>query len=322
MCRYFYLNLIEAPFSIIYGVLFLLVAITAIIGNVLSIIILWKPTMTSKSNKILRSLAIADVLVGILSCPLYVYQLLTGNYLSDGIYEDIRHFFTVWLSSTSALSVVLLAIDRYFMMTKLTNYSLYISDNKLLILIVFTWLYPLLILTSCYVSFNVYRYGYILSTMCSTTTICVCYVLIIRELKKRRKNILLTTRTNHWQSFDRKKSNALEIQLARKVAFLVGCFILCNAPSFIVGTVRAIYQPTVITSSALQQAYLFAFFSASANSSINPIVYIAKYPEFQRQLKKMLRVYFSCFYQDLDEQPENRCEISLDKDLTTVGGIY
>lgn len=296
MCRYFFLNLITEPATTIYGVLFLVVSVVAIAGNVIASIILWKPCMRNKTNRILKSLVVADAFVGLFSCPLYVYELLiTRRYLTDSIvYEDVRNALTIWLSSTSALTVVLIAGDRYLLLTKLTNYSFYMNEKRMTRLIVLTWLYPLVVVSMCFVNVAAYRYTYIISITFSTTVICVCYILMLKKLKEKRKrfdsvrSICGASPNTAVSSKHSRPEMQRQVQLTKNVSFLVTCFIICNVPSLVTAIVRVVLQPRFISSEALQQAYLFSLFAGSANSCINPVVYAAKFPEFHRHLKKML----------------------------------
>lgn len=304
MCLYYHLNLITNPAATIYGILFLVIGILAIIGNVISGIILWKPAMKDKSNGFLKSLVIADAFVGIFCCPLYVHQLITKTFLSTSIvYEEVRNYLNVWLSSTSALTIVLIAADRYLLLTKLTNYSTYMNDRRMAVLIAFAWLYPLMAVSMCFVNDFVYRYTYIVSTICSTAALCTFYILTLKNISRKRKRFqsvrsVSTTSINHVSRQEKRQ----QLQLTKNVSFLVACYIVCSVPSLITAVVRSIYQPNAITSSALQQAYLFAYFSGSANSCINPMVYAAKFPEFRYHLKKM----FGC------NKPKNNSSINLE----------
>lgn len=294
MCHQFYLNLIAAHVLELYGVLFVLIGIVAVIGNVLSAIIVWKPAMKqSHSNLILKSLIIADTLVGGLVCPLLAYQLLTHSYLENCNYERIRDFLAISLTSISSLTIAIIAFDRYLLLTKLNNYSKYMSKKKIQILLVVLWIFPPLASSMRYINFSLYRYVFIATGSTSTLAIIVSYLLILKEIHTKRK-LLELQRVNIKAVGTSDLSNEqiqedFQLQIAKKVALLVSCFLVCNIPSIITVIVRTIIQPNELTSSSLQNAYLFSCFVFSLNSSINPFVYASRYPEFQTHLRGMFK---------------------------------
>lgn len=304
MCHQFYFNLINVIILDVYGVLYLLNGVVAVAGNLISAKIMWRREMKqTHSNLILKSLIISDALVGCISCPVHSYQLLTQSYLNNCNYERIRDFIGLSLASTSSLTVTMIALDRYLLLTKLNNYSKYMNKKKIKILLVIVWIFPPVASTLRYANFTLYRYVYVVAVISSTLVISISYFLVLKEIHRKRKRLqsvqkrdMITSVHHHHthlqlgHSANKRIQEDFELKLAKKVTFLVMCFLICIIPSVITVVVRAFIQPNELTSSSLQNAYLFSFFIAALNSSINPFIYASKYPEFQTHLKEM----FTC----------------------------
>eukprot|EP00111_Clytia_hemisphaerica_P015097 TCONS_00044474-protein len=116
MCNPRFSLLSEETF-LVYGILFILCGIVAAVGNIIAFYILWMPDQRNKSNKILSSLAISDALTGLVVFPINAYQTLSPNARLSCSIDFARAYFALLMSGSSVLTLVVIALDRYILMT-------------------------------------------------------------------------------------------------------------------------------------------------------------------------------------------------------------
>ena len=100
--------------------------------------------LRNMSDLYLLSLSIGDLIVGIVLSPSIAMQISkynSWNCLADKLR---RSFFT--LLSISALTVVMIAYDRYIHIRKLESYSSSMTKHKFIFLIMLSWFVPFLII--------------------------------------------------------------------------------------------------------------------------------------------------------------------------------
>ena len=116
--------------------MFTMLSVLAIVENGFILLFIWKMgrKMTS-SVKILSSLAVSDLLVGVVLSPVTSWQVLNHTSLSNCNAEYVRRYFSILLIGSSVLTLGLVAFDRYISLTKLTNYNRYMNNRKLISLL-------------------------------------------------------------------------------------------------------------------------------------------------------------------------------------------
>lgn len=136
------MNYLTTPTTQIYGILSIFAAILAAGGNTIVLLVLWMPNQRIKSNKILTSLAISDSLVGYILLPLFSWQLLNVDKLQDCLVDYSREYITTVFIGSSLFTLGVVSYDRYILLTKLTNYDVYMSKTKVIVLLTISWAFP------------------------------------------------------------------------------------------------------------------------------------------------------------------------------------
>ena len=246
-----------------FGAMFIVTSIVATTGNGFALLIIWRPGYKiTPSTKILTSLAVSDLLVGIVSSPLTCWQIL--NYISLKVCDTdhVRRYFLFFLCVTSGLTLALVSYDRYIYLTKLTNYNKYMTKRKLVALLVLAWLVPALIPLFQFRTFEhyVYLFG---GLFCFFGILIVlffsycCTFRLIRRNEKKLKTygvplaVVDSDKNNKFHgnrknSRDKRKRNNLNdgnggsrqralgerkhVALGKSAAVLIICFLLCNSP--------------------------------------------------------------------------------------------
>lgn len=253
--------------------------------------------MRSKSNRILRSLAVSDALIGYIMFPLLSYQAFHPKYLRDCTQQNIRQFLLYTLVGASAFTVALISYDRYILLTKLWHYDKHIGHSKVTLLICISWLIPIVgvILDLIAKVLNIVELLYVTKVV-KVITITLVLVLIaffyqhiLRSIKKTEKQLRKTSRALPV----RRTPSLRRYVLAKQVSVLVTCHIVCFVPTLIGGILWYSKCCHGMTETSGFHGYLlFATFIACFNSCINPVIYASRYQEFRKCLKKLVYTKF------------------------------
>ena len=260
----------------------------------------------TSSVKILSSLAVSDLLVGVVLSPVKSWQVLNYTSLSNCNAEYVRRYVSILLIGSSVLTLGLVAFDRYVSLTKLTNYNRYMNNRKLIFLIIFAWLVPALIPILQVKIFGPYTYlsAVLVLFFVPLIFLIVFYNFIIQVVGRKERKLfnchqkVFFIATNNakedWKirgAIEQMQSLKVKKQLvvAKAVAILIVCYCLCMMPISIWIIVNILNSKhDFINLKAHQTLYMVSTLTAQCNSIINPVIYMLKYPEF----KKRLRIFF------------------------------
>jgi len=329
--------MIEATTLYIYGSLSILGGLVAAVGNLVALYIIWMPGHRSKSNKILTSLAVSDALTGLVVFPLNAYQSLTKAARFECAVDAVRAYCALLMAGSSVLTLVVIALDRYILMTKLASYDSILTKRRITIILVTCWVFPgltpllklagtlpyltsmvlifygpiiLLVIFYCLLIRVIYasRQKVIAHSMqqtkflatptcCETSTTTSECAATSNRTSNNNKVINTTTTTTTTSTTTKtltttkvKRSEKRHLKLAKSVAILLGCYLLCLMP-FNLWLVLDIAnsQDKFMDPYALQHLYLFGVFAGATNSCINPFIYLSKQPGFQKRFRQAVR---------------------------------
>ena len=312
------MSTLKPPLTTIFGSLFILVSIMATVGNGFALIIIWKPGRKITSpTKLLTSLAVSDLLVGIVLSPLTCWQVL--DYISLNVCEIdyARRYFYFFLCVTSGLTLALISYDRYILLTKLTNYNKYMSKKKLITLLTLAWLVPALLPVFQIKIFGPYIYflGVVICFFGVLIVLIISYCCIVRVIRKKEKKVLnhakelqLVECSNDTTTSEKRKEPKIKyvnekdmskkldqrekkyVALAKFVVILILCFLLLNSPVSIWTILSLInVKYDFFNENFMDICYITASLTAQFNSCVNPFIYFFKNPEFRRRAKSFLK---------------------------------
>ena len=75
------MSLLHPPLTYAFGVVFIVISLIATIANSVVLVILLMPKRISTSYKVLISLAVSDVLVGLILSPIAAWQVINTTSL-------------------------------------------------------------------------------------------------------------------------------------------------------------------------------------------------------------------------------------------------
>lgn len=278
-----------------------------VFGNflVLSSVCVFKRLRTL-TNCLLLSLSVSDLIVGIVTCPLYVAFYLDAESLLYNRLACLTWFASVILGCGSSLyNLLFIVVDRFIAIHFPFRYPLLQTPRNLGITLAVLWLYcvtlsalPLLgwnnwterekcsfytTLPRAYVSWAAYG-----TVGACTLLSSVLYGKIFLEVRRHRKRI-------HAQHSSVVTSEWLEeVKSARLTASVFLLFVLFWTPYFCVGPLKYAHLdlPQEVVEMIKNGALLVAF----ANSIVNPVVYGLARKQFRMAYRLLLTTPITRWY--------------------------
>ena len=281
-------------------VLLILLLIAIVVGNTLVLVTTWLEKQLHQPTKyFIACLAVADLLVGVVSIPIRLYTYFHRNELI----ELTLCRFWVWIDqfceAASIVTLVVISVDRYFKISKPFKYKTHMTTSRSFIVIFFIWMISVASATvgqfsygdskgvtsaagsGCYYDNQVYF------TVLSgaffyfpTLIIFLMYVLIFFIAYKRQKLARMGALGQSFAAGTKKKeiqSFLQQMKTIRILALVVFTFVLCWGP-FFTFTLLILYENEYISTSldAKEQNILVTVFLTLLphfNSLCNPIIY-------------------------------------------------
>ena len=256
--------------NVFWSLCFGLLSFLIIVGNALSISILFKRRLRKRPHFLLISLAFADLLVGLIPVPLYIIIQYSRYRIFDLVYIRVDMF--AGLSSVFTLAAISLerlhAIARPLRHRQLTLRSYAIA-------IATPWIFSLIVSLSYLLSvFSVITYlqffsGTIISLLASLLVTCISYCIIWRKQASRIPNGAQARKNIH---------------LNRTLLLITVIFALSWLPFYILNIVISFCVSCEIF---LVKVYVMRFLHYS-NSFMNFLVYCFRMPDYRKALSRML----------------------------------
>lgn len=273
--------------------------ILSLVGNVLVIIVAFKkPRLSTTTSLFIAALATTDLINALIPGPLFLSSIITGKMLYSSAGCAVSGFFMHFLTLVSVSTMALIAVNRYFCVSKSNLYKRIFTTHRSAIFLASLWIliamvvvFPLIVgwatmefnpqMASCSLHFNTLTFetGYtvfvILSFVVSSFIIvALCYYFVSKSLRQHRNQLS----NNHGLSVQ-------EINLTKTFFVLVVSFIVLWLPTFVVVVLfRVVLRKTLPRHLALAIPY-----GLLTNNAINPWVYGAMNPSFRRKFLSILK---------------------------------
>ena len=256
----------------------------SIIGNALVLVAILKtPSIRSPSVIFLCSLAVSDLLVGLVAQPVYI---------AAGIARTVRYFQaadTVGFAGcgVSLATMTAITVDRFLALHYHLQYPNLMTTSRAIYTIITIWFIITLFSFSILWSRSI---QYFLAAFCNTICLLVCLVCFIKihRIVRRHQLQIHVQQQAVENSIDTNNHHIRQSTKSAKsifIYFLV--MILCYTPSFFVHIISAIN----ISNSII--LWTFPITAAFMNSSINPFLYCWRIPELRTAVFKTARL-LSC----------------------------
>ncbi|XP_061097651.1 trace amine-associated receptor 13c-like [Conger conger] len=295
---------------VIFYIFFVTGIIVTILGNLVVIIsiALFKQLHTP-TNIMIMSLAVADLLIGVVVMPFSMTYSVEGCWYFGDVF-CLLHFSTyMFLTSVSIFHLIFIAIDRYQAVCNPLHYSTRITIPIAWLMSVFSWVIASIYCYSLFYSKANVRglEEYIASIYCLGTCINLfnalwgaldsligfslpCFAMIglyakiflvarvhVRKIEEINNKISVNEENKN------KVSQRSEQKAAKTLGIVMSVFILCWMPSFVNSIIDAYINfatPPILFDLFMWLGYF--------NSTLNPIIYALFYPWFQKTLKLII----------------------------------
>ena len=249
--------------------------ITTILGTFFNVLILVSSSrLHSVSNLFIINLTIADLLVCAAALPLnsvWTVQKTHGICVSQGVLYSRRVILTL-SSSASLLILSWVSIERFVVISRPLRHKFYITTRRIRIVLAITWTCSLMYGAVAAFDDNAFI------TIFSTTALWL--VLLSLQHVTYTSLSLFGGKEEVKPNFKEVSTRALEKQVAKTMALVIGVFVLCFAP-------LTIARQTVSKTShgTLHDGLLLL---ALSHSAVNPVIYCLRFRDYRAALKIIL----------------------------------
>ncbi|XP_069365748.1 adenosine receptor A3 [Maniola hyperantus] len=288
-----------------YTSLELLVAFVAIVGNAMVIHVFRRDRrLRRRTNYYIVSLAIADLLVGLLGIP---FAILASVGLPRNLYACLfTTSILVMLCTISIFCLVAVSVDRYWAILHPMCYSRNVRTKTAILIISACWvagagvgLLPLFGWHAgdkdppppgCYFV-EVMDYNYLLflyfATIVTPSVLLAAFYAHIYRVVVKQMSAVVTVEGSHGRGTMLRVLGAAqkrEVKATQNLAIIVFFFIVCWIPLYTINAIKA-FMPELDIPNPL--TYFCIVFS-HLNSAVNPLLYAYHLKDFRAALKGLI----------------------------------
>ncbi|CAH2277283.1 histamine H2 receptor [Pelobates cultripes] len=293
-------------YNVLIGVVLVLIIIMTICGNVVVCLAVgFDRRLRSMTNCFIVSLAITDLLLGILVLPFSALNLLQEEWPFGATFCNIYTSLDVMLCTASILNLFMISLDRYYGVTAPLQYSIFVTPGRVAIAMGVIWVVSLM------VSFLPIHLGWntkdktiqnsrdddnkectfelnkeyvlvdgLLTFYLPLFIMCLMYYRIFKIAREQAKRI---NHTNCSNAVSPTLPTVREHKATVTLAAVMGAFIICWFPYFTVFTYQGVNDTEVD-----ETAFLIVLWLGYANSALNPILYAALNRDFRTAYQRLL----------------------------------
>ena len=265
----------------------------AVFLNFLAIYTIYRrKTLRTLSNLVLCSLALTDMLTGLVSQPLFATLMMTSAFCVSFCFINT---FTIIigniLSSISMASLFLINLDRHISIFYPFYYEKFKEGKlKVLVIVIVIWLINIFV-----VSASLATPGMVLTTIAASTFALVIFIwsfyvniraiLVVRKIQRQIKSSYTSTASN--AGLENKRNSEVMSRATRIVSTIIGSMLFCYMP-FVVFTVFE------LSTNLPFNAWVWISTLVFLNSLSNPLVYFLQMKEMREEMRVRLNRCFCC----------------------------
>ncbi|KAK2558448.1 Octopamine receptor beta-1R [Acropora cervicornis] len=260
-----------------------LIMVFAVVGNILVILAFkYFRRLRRVTNYFVVSLAITDILVAVISMPVWVAFILSGRQLffRNPLLQRVWTGTDIMVSVASIWHLTCVSIDRYLCITGPLYYHVRMTSKRAVVIISAIWVSSIVVaaLGPTLWDKDIYTLMLVLLNYAFPMIIILfAYISIFKAARYQAKQIDLKI---NGQS--RRFSLTVELKAAKTLGVVIGAFIVCWSPFFALNLRYYICHctpPALIVSMAKWMHY--------GNSMLNPLIYGLLNKDFRFAFKKL-----------------------------------
>ncbi|XP_036438739.1 trace amine-associated receptor 13c-like [Colossoma macropomum] len=291
--------------SVLYVLLVLAMSVTILGNSVVIISIAHFKQLHTPTNMLVMSLALADLLLGVIVMPFSMIRSVDGCWYYGEAFCLLHSSFDIFLTSASIFHLICIAIDRYQAVCHPLQYPTRITIPTAWLMVALSWItaavysYGLMYskanvesldeyiesifcMGSCNLLFNALwgPLDVLLCFLLPCTVMFCLYAQIFLVSKRHSRKIEGTKQSKNETSLNRvSQSMKRENKAAKTLGIVVGTFIFCWMPFF----VNSLIDPYINFSTPVVLFEVFVWL-CYINSTLNPLIYGRFSPWFRKCL--------------------------------------
>ena len=274
----------ESPDTIFKIICFLNVPLmlTSILGNALVLAAIKRtPSIRSTSMILLSSLAVSDLLVGIIGQPIYIADLLTKNSVISKL--SIMVGFSV--CAVSLLTITAISIDRLFAVHFHLRYPTLVTKSRVKYIVGIIWFISFVV--SGFDLWNK-RFYHLLAApvifICLIVSTC-SYIRIYQIVRRHQSVIHAQQRSVQINNNEGGGKNVVELRKSSMSTFVFYiALVICYSPAYILLTLNGLFLHM-----RWEPEWNFATTVIFINSAINPFLYFWRLPKLRKAVVNTTR---------------------------------
>ena len=252
-----------------------LLILFTIVGNLLVCVSFYMvEELHTLCNYFVVSLGVADILVALLAMPFWCALQITRNQWTLG--PTLRAFWDcidILCGTASIMNLTAVSIDRHYAITMPFGYPNIMSSKRALLMIAAAWVYAALVSSLRLFDWN-NRSAYMHFVVCASflLPLVIMLVMYLRIYAVARKQVERIGR-----------SFATDIKATKTIAVVVGAFVICWTPFFVVIIGFSVTPSFGVPGSALKLIKWLTYM----NSCLNPVIYTCLNRTYRRAFQKL-----------------------------------
>ncbi|KAL6100537.1 uncharacterized protein ACO6RY_07660 [Pungitius sinensis] len=279
-------------------------ALTVALNLVVIISVSFFRHLHTPTNILIVSLAVSDLIVGLLLMPVEILLTVSCWFLGDLACALFNYVFFI-ITSASVGTMVLISLDRYLSICEPLHYATRVTVNRVRCCVCTCWLCSVCYsgvfaddgltqsgkYSSChgecliFIDYVMGAVDFVLTFALPVAVIVVLYVRVFAVAASQARSMRSHAAVVTHQPPVGRKAKKSELKAARTLGVLVVLFLICFCPYHTVSLVGDSHLSNLYVSFVL---YLFYF-----NSCLNPLIYALFYPWFRKAVKRIVTLQTS-----------------------------
>ena len=279
------------PASVILALLYGIIALPALLGNVVFLWVIYKArNVRTLSNLLLSSLALADLLVGLVIDPIWIARCVSTPHPYNHPFKIAVDALWIQTSVTTTFSLCVVSLDRYIAIRSGLLYHQMVTEKRCYIAIAFVWI------ASLFFGFSrilVTNPANLPKLWMSVTIITILLPMILIIFCYSHIFVIARTQSNAIARQDVQRSNTtvsegLRNRKATKtVGLVVALFLISWIPTLVTSF---IHLTTNDHGKNMRVVWLWVELVAFSSSGINPWLYSLRNSDFRAEMSRFFRI--------------------------------
>lgn len=271
------------------NIFLVIIIIAAVFGNTLvCLACVISKRLQNFTSAFIISLAVTDILVGLISMPTWLSLNLTGKPNS----KDFPTIYKAWLcfdivcGTASIMNLVFISLDRLLAVNHPLRYPSIVTRSRITLGITFIWVYSFTIASINLTGWSNYSlFVSLASFFVPLLTMVLAYSRIFQVALKHTRSIRLVHSEQSISGRRVTENFSRELKAARTLSIVIGVFVFCWCPYFVSTLVYKYCKTCKVPS----EVYAMIKWLHYGNSALNPLIYSCLNNNFKAAFKDVLK---------------------------------